>query len=481
MCQWLRADFSEEMFCSQGWAVACTDTVVAVAPATAEQGEEMTLPRWKAFVTDCLEFNLPLSSTDGYNIQKLMSKAPNAESAQLSLHQYTGQRFFERTLGESVLLKTKDQLGADVASLLKTLLAPVAGYSLSYVAPRREAKLSGASYLSAIIPGELFTREEKLELFSQGKGGTLSRHPVEQREFSSFIEATRSFFGGSVPDEEAKVAFDAITVDIHDKKALDSVKGKHFMLLKNQSCYLFMPRFFFSDNYVIQILICMIFEKNTKEIASHFESRVADLFAQQKFCVVRNFVLMDDGTTDGEVDVLVLRENTLIIIETKMVQPRLLVHNIRSIRDTFQKAGDQLDGAIDLLPAHWPTISRELKISVPYESVRKVTLIVSNSCEYDHQYFNGHLKISCNELECVLRVLPPDMIFDLKQMVKTTALQYIPQQSPPTLDQYRLFPDDSPSVDQMLDCLEQSRYWKLVLDVPIKPTPVFTVQPVDKP
>jgi len=114
---------------------------------------------------------------------------------------------------------------------------------------------------------------------------------------------------------------------------------------------------------------------------------------------------------------------------------------------------------------------------MPYAAVKKVTLIVSNSFEYDHQYFNGHLKISWHELESVMNALPPLLTFELKHRAQSTPVQDIPEPTPAILDQYRLFPDDTPSVDQMLVCIEQSRYWELVLGEPMKPTPVFTVKP----
>lgn len=475
--QWMMADFSEEMFCSQGWAVSCANSAVTAVPATVEHFEEMHLPRLKSHVSDILEFELPFSPDESDYQVKLTNEAPNPESAHLMWSVYTGMRFLTRSFSDAVLLDAKGHLGIELVNLLQTLLAPVTGYRMSYFVPRSNAKREGKDYLSSIIPGELFNCEEVLDLLAHRKGGTLSRHPIESRELSSFVQVTRDFFKGSIPDEESTVAFDAITVDIHDKSALDMVKGKHFMLLKNQNCYLFLPRLFFSHSYVLQIVFDMLFEKNVREVSNHFECRVEELFERVKFHVARNYTFINDGKTEGEVDVFAFRDNTLFIIEAKMVQPRLLVHNIRSIPNTFQKAGDQLDVALDNLPHHWPAISRELNISLPYESIRIATLIVSNSCEYDHQYFNGHLKISWHELEAILASLQPFSIYLLRQRVLSTPPQDIPEPSPAKLEQYRLFPDGGPSVEQMLECLEHSRYWKLVLDEPMQPTPVFTVKP----
>lgn len=380
-----------------------------------------------------------------------------------------------------MLEKAKCLLGVEPVNFLKTLLVSVTSYWLSYFVPRSKAKREGKDFLSAIIPFEAFNPEEIQYLFEQGKHGTLFRQPVWPREFSSFIQITNTFFKGSIPDEESKVAFDEVTVDIHDKSDLDMVEGKHFMLLKNQSCYLFLPRLFYSHSYVLQIVFDMLFEKNKREVSSHLEYRVEELFERVKFHVARNYTFINDGKTEGEVDVFAFRDNTLFIVEAKMVKPRLLVHNIRSIPNTFQKAGDQLDVALENLPAHWPTISSKLNISVPYESIRIATLIVSNSCEYDHQYFNGHLKISWHELEAVLASTNSFAIYLLRHRLQSTPPQDIPEPTQAILDQYRLFPESGPSVEQMLDCIENSRYWKLVLDEPMRPTPVFTVQPVDKP
>lgn len=476
--QWIMADFAEEMFCSQGWKVACADNVVMAVPATTEQWEVMNLAKKNGYVSDHVELEEPLSPDDHAYLKKVSDEAANPVSAEGWWHLHTGERFLIRSLGDDVLGKVKGQFGFEPDYLLQALLPAVGGYMVNFGVPRLRAKQAGKSFLSSVLPEEQFSPEELRTFHAKGQLGNKWRQPFEAREFSVFVYETKKFLKSSVPDEETQAVFDAVTADIHDRNAMDVAKGKNFLLLKNQNCHLFLPRFFVSDKYVIYMLYNMIFEKNAKEVASHFECRVEELFELVKFHVARNYKFINDGKTDGEVDVFAFRDNTLFIVEAKMVQPRLLVHNIRSIPDTFQKAGDQLDAALENLPAHWPTISRELNISVPFESIRKVTLIVSNSCEYDHQYFNGHLKISWHELEAVLASMTSSAIYSLRHWAQSTPIQEMPEPTPTMLEQYRLFPDGDPSVDQMLACIEQSRYWELVLGEQIRPTRFSQLSPV---
>jgi hypothetical protein len=211
------------------------------------------------------------------------------------------------------------------------------------------------------------------------------------------------------------------------------------------------------------------------------ENRVKFLSECQKFQTITGYPLKADGKDKGEIDVLAFRDNTLFIIEAKMTYQRILVNDIRSLRATYDGAGEQLDNILDLLPEYWADISKKLRISVPYTSVKQVTLIVTNSCEYDHHYFQGHLKISLCELETVLVMSNSSMLFALHEEMRSFGYQYDPASSTDILNQYRLFPSENPSVDQIIACLEESRFWELVLDEKIEPTPLFSVPPVDSP
>ena len=476
--QFLHADYFEEMFCSQGWSVSCQNDAIVVVPGTSDQLEVISLSKKKSFVSDIVEFELPCNLEEHEHQQKISDKGPNPASRQTSWHCYTSNRFLERSLGEDVLGRVKDQVGFEPSNLLKVLLTAVGCYSSTYVEPRLRAKQKRKSFLSAIFPHELFGSQEVTELTAKKQLGTLLRHPVEPRPLSSFVELDKTFFSDAVSDDESRAIFEVFTADIHDKGEMNIVKGKDFLLLGNKNCYLFLPRFFFSDKYVTHVLFnrIMLNEKNTKDIATHFENRIGDLFQHDNFLVLRDYKLDKEGYEFGQIDALAFRDNTLFIIEAKMTHQRFLVHQIRTLHDTFQKAGDQLERALDHLPAYWQDISHKLGISTPYEAVRKVTLIVSNNFEYDHQYFSGHLKISWHELESVVNPPNPFTIFKTRIHTQATCIQNNIDITPEIIEQFLLFPDGDPSVDQMLSCLERSRYWRLVLDESINPTPLFTIQ-----
>jgi hypothetical protein len=221
-------------------------------------------------------------------------------------------------------------------------------------------------------------------------------------------------------------------------------------------------------------------KKLTQQISDYFEKRIEALFLKNGFRTIQGHKFKYPEIAEGDIDALAFRDNVLFVVQAKMTHQRFLAHNIRTLRDTFQKAGDQMDVALYVLSEHWTDISSKLNISTPYSSLKIVTLIVSNSFEYDHQYFNDHLKISYCELENVLEFLDPFHLFELQMREQATTSQ-IPTPNKGMIEQYRLFPSENPSVEQIIACLEESRFWNLVLDEQIEATPLFSVPPVDSP
>lgn len=468
MEEWIRADFIEEMFCSQGWPVSYKKDGVGVLTPTDKQQSEITMPIKKAFANEFIELELPFTAEDFDHQAKLL----NPETLHSDWHQYTGLRFFRRCFGDDLLSQVKVEAGFEIKNILSVLLVLVGHYKKYFKHPRYIAKQEGKGFLSSLIP--LSSANTEIEL-------SLLCHPMHPREFSCLNGFAKELMDDTISLDETQRIFAAFTADIHDDEAMKIKFANNLLLLKNESCYLFLPRLFFDDKYVIQIIFNLIFSINEDDAVKHMEKQIKQFFEYHQFHAITRYKLDLDRDDRGEVDVLAFRDNTLFIIEAKTTYQRILVHHIRSLRVTYYGAGEQLSNILDLLPEYWADISSKLNISVPYASVKKVTLIVTNSCEYDHQYFNGHLKISLCELENVLDAPNPLMLFLLNKEVQSLASPYDHELPPGNLNKYRLFPSDNPSVDQLIACLEESRFWKLVLDEQIEPTPLFSVPPVDSP
>lgn len=467
MEEWIRADFLEEMFCSQGWPVSYQNGVGVLTP-TDKQQSEIKMPIMKAFANEIIELELPFTEEDIDHRAKML----NPETLHSDWHQYTGLRFLRRCFGDDLLSQVNEQAGFEIQNILRVLLVLVGHYKKYFKHPRYIAKQEGKGFLSSLIPLSSFNSEIEYSLLC---------HPMHPREFSCLTGFVKELMDDTISIEETQRIFAAFTADIHDDEATRIKFANNLLLLKNESCYLFLPRLFFDDKYVIQIIFNLIFSINEDAAVKHMEKQIQHFFEYHQFHAITRYPLDFAGENRGEVDVLAFRDNTLFIIEAKTTYQRILVNHIRSLRVTYYEAGEQLNNILDLLPEYWADISSKLNISVPYASVKKVTLIVTNSCEYDHQYFNGHLKISLSELENVLDAPNPFMLFLLQKEVQSLGSQCDPELPPDNLNPYRLFPSDNPSVDQIIACLEESRFWKLVLDEQIEPTPLFSVPPVDSP
>jgi hypothetical protein len=448
--QRLKADFNEEMFCSQGWSIYDQNDDVYAVPSS-EQHIAIGLSKQKTYICDFIEFEMLSGDLEmDCKCRSLFREAPTEFLAQFVLFFRTGQRFLERCFGKELLQTENNHLGVNPIKMMQVFLATV-----------------------VYCKQELYGSSEK--------NGDIGLSPIEVLTFSQISEITNIILAHSIPETEMKIIFEKFSADIHDRKAIEIALENNCMLLKNRYCYLFLPRLFFDSKYVIQGLFNTIFTNNKKASAKYMENRVKFLSECQKFQTITGYPLKADGKDKGEIDVLAFRDNTLFIIEAKMTYQRILVNDIRSLRATYDGAGEQLDNILDLLPEYWADISKKLRISVPYTSVKKVTLIVTNSCEYDHHYFQGHLKISLCELETVLVMSNSSMLFALHEEMRSFGYQYDPASSTDILNQYRLFPSENPSVDQIIACLEESRFWELVLDEKIEPTPLFSVPPVDSP
>lgn len=114
-------------------------------------------------------------------------------------------------------------------------------------------------------------------------------------------------------------------------------------------------------------------------------------------------VIIENKKIEGEIDVAILKDNTLFLIEVKST------YGILNIKESFRHeqalihAGHQLTRALKSILSDSSIIAQwfpDTAISADKLEIR--TLIVSTSSECDHQRFNGHLKISFTELLCAL-------------------------------------------------------------------------------
>jgi hypothetical protein len=231
VCQWLKADLGEEMFCYQDWSVRFTNNLVSVVPRIDTELNVLELSKRKLSVSNTFEFELPFCLEDHEYQQELINAKLNPESFNCWWHVHTGKRFLERTFGGDNLKKVINSIGFKPFNALQVLLVAQGSYEGTFFEPRFKAKQAGSCFLSSIIPFKLIPPAKIIELIFKKKQAALWRQPVEPREFFSFVDLTKRFFKDSIPNEETQAIFESFTADMHVKNEMYFERGKHFLLL----------------------------------------------------------------------------------------------------------------------------------------------------------------------------------------------------------------------------------------------------------
>jgi len=142
--------------------------------------------------------------------------------------------------------------------------------------------------------------------------------------------------------------------------------------------------------------------KDNKKEAQRIENTVAQQF---KDCPIffgiepivdKKFEFQGE---DGEIDVAIYKDKTLILIEVKSTYMIILFKERFQHEKNLIYAGHQLNKAIKALKTK-PELLAEVAgdSNVKFDELRIETLIVSTSFEFDNQRFSGHRKISLLEL-----------------------------------------------------------------------------------
>ena len=465
----LSADYMAELFCSQGWDLVREPTCTVVRPTSPAHGAAWELPRRKFHAMDTFENWVPTSPEAlGYK-QRCFSEAPNPESGAVRWHIHSGQTFLLKYCGETALQAARERLGFNPFDALTVLLCNKGGYEINFAKPRAEAKQAGKSFLVSL--GLYATPHDRI--VAANGGDSIERNvPVEPRDFSVFIEDAAAFPPTAhIPKDTLDAIYTHFAQDIY----ADKIDLGKTLVLRNKHCDLLLPRLFFGD--IKTLLYDEVFSADPKGVAKHFEENIGAIFTRQGFSVLVGRKLGQQG----EVDVLAYRDNTLFVVEAKTTSTRLLPSQVRPVRDRLNKGASQLDRVLAELPRHWAEISRELHAPATWDAVTVVTLLVSSSFEFDHLYFGHHLKISFFELERVFLDLPPanylmniydQVTFSTEWVEPSELLAQVEQQSAVAIEKFRLHSSETPSAADLIACIEESRFWSLVLGEKFDLTPL---------
>ena len=137
------------------------------------------------------------------------------------------------------------------------------------------------------------------------------------------------------------------------------------------------------------------------------ETNLGVQFKKRGFIVIEGYE--PDKTDDfnpGEIDLICILDNTIIVIEVKSTYRRASKREaIRYKHSTLRKAGQQIKRKTEAVKHLLETDDafRELLGFKESDESNVVGWIADTSLEYDHEYFNGYLKVSVEELYIALR------------------------------------------------------------------------------
>lgn len=134
-----------------------------------------------------------------------------------------------------------------------------------------------------------------------------------------------------------------------------------------------------------------------KDETNSMEKSLAELFMQKQFKVFCQY--MPNDNTVGEIDLIVVDNQTVLIIELKSTFLKTNLKEAYQYQNfTLKKASYQLDRKLKYIQDNYQEFTDK-----PFDKVKFYSWIVDTTLEADHERFNQHLKISLEELIIYLK------------------------------------------------------------------------------
>jgi hypothetical protein len=167
---------------------------------------------------------------------------------------------------------------------------------------------------------------------------------------------------------------------------------------------------------------------------SRIETNLGNRFKKRGFTVIEGYEpVRTDDFNPGEIDLICVLDNTVLVVEVKSTYRRTSKREaIRYKHTTLRKAGLQIKRKTEAVKYLLETDHTFRKLIGIKNTVSPNVIgwIADTSLEYDHEYFNGFLKVSVEELHIALRdeaEMLVDFIMELnvkQDLVKETQSLY---------------------------------------------------------
>jgi Holliday junction resolvase-like predicted endonuclease len=131
---------------------------------------------------------------------------------------------------------------------------------------------------------------------------------------------------------------------------------------------------------------------NLKKETDQIEANLAEKFKQLGFQVFAQYI--PDSGNAGEIDLIVIYDNHVLVAEVKSSYIRSSIKEIYEYRNfVLKKAAYQLTKKVKYIKSEF--------LPKYFDNPREVQMhswIIDTSLEFDHEYFDGHLKLSLDEV-----------------------------------------------------------------------------------
>lgn len=200
-------------------------------------------------------------------------------------------------------------------------------------------------------------------------------------------------------------------------------------------------------------------QRNTlKDETTRIENRLGDKFESKGFVVFRNFTIeTSKGIEAGEIDLICALDNIVIVLEIKSTYYRTTKKEVFHHRDnTLRKAGIQVRKKVAALKAELESNSDlKQKLQFTVNSPKVVGWIADTSTEFDHDLFNGFMKVSVAELYIALS----DNAYFLRNIEQTASSSMSSQEEMTfSSEPYSLYKNEF-SAQEFISVIEQSKVW----------------------
>lgn len=449
--QLLQERYHLELFTSHGWLTSNTGEALESDLSNRQFRLAWDLASQKFHAADLFEA-MPWSIEDEEYRQKCLEVAPNQATLGRDIEFYFSMRFLSVSLGEDFLEGLIPGLGFNLINALQVMSCNKFCYASQFIEPRAMVKKQGGSITKSCKSSRRFA--------------------IEARTLEGFVGIAAEFEGtASINRDELSKIYQYFSANIHDAKV--NLSGN--MLLNNGECQLLLTRYFSGD--LKTYFYNSLFEKYHRTVSQRQENRIGDDFKGRGFNVVVGHDLLDGV---GEIDIVAYRENTLFLIEAKVTYARERASEAIGVLDKLNEGSAQLHRVMGHLSENWDSLRKTIGAPEDLSAIQVLPLLVHNSLEYDHCYFDGILKVSEFELHLLFSDIPDfthrlmlmhQQRFAQEKTSEEEMMRTLSEMKDEDFEEYRMFEMEKPTIRNLIDGIEESRFWRKVLgrDLPLTP------------